>query len=74
MISGTDVVEIIKSLPYSQAIIRIVGKGWRPRSHSFEIVHDGKVIKIEREEDMAVLHNAIADFLDAEKKNKEENP
>lgn len=68
MISGTRVNELTKSLPHSQAIIRLIGRGWRPRSHSLEIVHDGKVIKINSEEDIAALHNAIADWYDEERK------
>ena len=66
MISGTNVAEIITSLPDGE-IVRIVGSGWHPRSYKFELISKDKIVEISNYASMVILIDLIKDFIKLDK-------
>lgn len=68
MLSGTDVVEVLSSLPQSGSIVRLLRNGWKPRFHSLEIICEEKRVEINFIEDIEALYELIGRFLKRERK------
>ena len=62
MQSGTKVNELVESLPNGD-LIRLVGNGWRPRSHFIELFNDDGKILIAGIENLTFITAALNKFL-----------
>jgi hypothetical protein len=67
MKSGTNVIEITDSLPNGD-MLRLLGNGWHPRSHTLKLVSDDVVYELKCLDSIKFLHVRLGEFLAAEKK------
>lgn len=67
MIRGTNVTEVIHSMP-NEDIIRITGTGYRPRSYCITFVINGETTRVEYDlNEIKFLGKIIDEFLEKNK-------